>query len=51
MVYRGHVENGVVVLDEPVLLPDGAKVRVELEEPEPELSLAERLKDVAGILK
>jgi len=57
MVYRGHVENGVVVLDEPASLPEGAKVRVEPEEPEEpeelerELSLAERLKDVAGILK
>ena len=54
MVYRGHVENGVVVLDEAASLPEGAKVRVEPEEPEElerELSLAERLKDVAGILK
>ena len=30
MVHRGHVKNGVVVLDEPVILPDGAEVRVEL---------------------
>ncbi|MCY3022875.1 MAG: hypothetical protein NTW87_28175 [Planctomycetota bacterium] len=27
--YRGHVANGVVVLDEPVRLPDGAEVRVQ----------------------
>ena len=51
MTYRGHVENGVVVLDEPASLPEGAKVRVELEAPERELTLAERLKDVVGILK
>ncbi len=30
MVYRGHVKNGVVILDPPVALPDGAEVRVEL---------------------
>lgn len=29
MVYRGHVQNGVVVFDEPVSLPDGAAVFVE----------------------
>jgi hypothetical protein len=30
MVYRGHVKNGVVVLDETVNLPEGAEVNVEL---------------------
>jgi hypothetical protein len=30
MVYRGHVKNGVVVLDEQAALPEGAEVRVEL---------------------
>jgi len=30
MVYRGHVEKGVVVLDDPVCLPDGVKVQIEL---------------------
>lgn len=29
MTYKGHVENGAVVLDEPVPLPDGTEVRVE----------------------
>jgi hypothetical protein len=29
MVYRGHVEKGVVVLDDPVSLPEGLAVRVE----------------------
>ena len=28
MVYRGHVQNGVVVLDEMPSLPEGAEVRV-----------------------
>ncbi len=29
MVYRGHVEKGIVVFDEPVALPDGLPVNVE----------------------
>lgn len=28
MAYRGHVENGVVVLDEPAKLAEGARVRM-----------------------
>jgi len=31
MTYRGHIRNGVAVLDEPVSLPDGTPVRVEVE--------------------
>ncbi|HOZ47155.1 MAG TPA: hypothetical protein PLO37_18035 [Candidatus Hydrogenedentes bacterium] len=30
MTYTGHVENGTIVLDEPVALPDGAVVEIEL---------------------
>lgn len=30
MVYRGHVQNGVIVVDEAVMLPEGAEVRVEV---------------------
>jgi hypothetical protein len=31
MVYRGHVKNGVVIVDdESVALPDGVEVRVEI---------------------
>lgn len=30
MTYQGHIENGVVVLDESAILPDGAKVQVVL---------------------
>jgi hypothetical protein len=29
MVYRGHVEKGVVVLDDPVTLPEGLEVKIE----------------------
>jgi len=49
MTYRGHVENGVVVLDEPTELPEGAAVRVALDAAEEGPTLAERLKDVIGI--
>jgi hypothetical protein len=30
MTYPGHVQNGVVVLDPPAQLPEGATVRVEV---------------------
>lgn len=30
MTYRGHVENGVIVLDEAAELPEGAKVTVDV---------------------
>ena len=30
MVYDGHVEKGVVIVDDPVSLPDGARVKVEI---------------------
>jgi hypothetical protein len=30
MVYRGRVKNGVVVLDSPGVLPEGAEVRIEI---------------------
>ncbi len=29
MVYKGHVEKGVVIFDDPVSLPDGLKVQIE----------------------
>jgi len=55
MAYPGHVRNGVVVLDEPVWLPEGAAVRVEVAQADEAAdrlpSLAERLKDVIGIVE
>jgi hypothetical protein len=51
MTYKGHIKNGEVVLDEPVALPDGAEVIVDLvtvKPPAPPLPLAESLKDVIG---
>jgi hypothetical protein len=55
MIYRGHVENGVVVLHDGVRLPDGAEVKVELLDVstsagETEMpTLYERLKSVVGV--
>jgi hypothetical protein len=47
MTYRGHIENGLVVFDEQVVLTEGTEVRVE-----PVLqrckTLAERFRDVIG---
>ncbi len=30
MTYRGHIRNGQVALDEPVRLPEGARVNIDL---------------------
>lgn len=35
MVYQGHVERGVIVLDDAVQFPEGTTVQVTLEEPSP----------------
>ena len=48
MSFQGHIENGVVVFDEPVLLPEGASVRVELVAAPVRKTLAERYKDIIG---
>ena len=52
MTVRGHIRDGAVVLDEPVKLPDGTSVEVDVrallsgdEGP----TLYERLRDVIGI--
>jgi hypothetical protein len=58
MVYRGHVENGLIQLEGSVTLPEGIEVRVEIVPPAPGgeserrgLSLYERLKPVIGAAK
>lgn len=45
MSFRGHIKNGVVVLDEAADLPEGAEVRVE---PVGRKTLADRLREVIG---
>ncbi len=52
MLLEGHVENGQIVIDEPAMLPEGAKVRVELMSPKPETAIPtvyDRLKSIVGI--
>ena len=59
MTYKGSVKNGVIVLDDPAALKDGDRVSVRplrtRRKPSPKaaapLTLYERLKDVAGIVK
>jgi len=49
MTFRGHMQNGVVILDEPAVLPEGCAVRVELEQPADDIrSLREGLLAFAG---
>lgn len=53
MTVHGHVENGVVVIDGPAQLPEGAAVRVEIVVPtvgedETVPTLYERLKPIIG---
>jgi hypothetical protein len=49
MTYRGHIENGLVVFDESVSLPEGTKVCVE-PITQRRITLAERFKDVIGCI-
>lgn len=48
MTVRGHVENGVVVVDEPAVLVEGAEVLVELKQARPRQTLAEQFKNIIG---
>jgi len=47
-MYKGHMANGVIVLDEPAKIADGAPVEVT---PLKARSLAERLRRVIGKAK
>ena len=52
VVYQGHIQNGVVVLDEASDLPEGAKVQVALMPTGAEgATLGERLMKFAGRLE
>ncbi len=48
MPYRGHIENGMVVLDEIIPLPEGTVVTVEPMEQEPS-AVGRALLDLAGL--
>ncbi len=57
MTYEGHVENGMVLFDEPPPLAEGTRVRIEIlpaadsAEPKQIPSLAERLAPIIGKAK
>lgn len=55
MIYRGRVENGTVVLDEGIRLPDGTEVTIEPVEPAQEhqdgRTLYQRLEPFVGSAK
>jgi len=48
MTYRGHVQGGVVVLDEPAALAEGTEVIVEPVYQRDPISLADRFRKVIG---
>lgn len=47
MTYRGRIKNGVAVLDTPVALPDGTRVRVEVEPAESEFWSGKSVEELA----
>ena len=52
MVYRGHVQNGIVVLEGTPCLPEGSEVQVAVVPPsEEESTLGSRLMKFAGKLE
>jgi uncharacterized lipoprotein YbaY len=48
MTYKGHIKNGIVVLDQAVALPEGAEVSVDVVDAQHPATLAESLKGVIG---
>ena len=48
MVFQGHIENGVAVFDDPVVLPDGMRVHIEPVAEGSRKTLAERFKNIIG---
>jgi hypothetical protein len=50
MSFEGHIQNGVVVFNEPISVPEGTAVRVEVIA-QPRKTLAQRFKNVisAGV--
>lgn len=52
MVYRGHIKNGKIMLDEPVQLPEGAEVSVEVRDNcDAEPALWDKLRGIAGTVE
>ena len=52
MTYRGHIRNGQVVLDEQVDLPEGAEVRIEVQDNgHPGRTIWDKLLEMAGTVE
>jgi hypothetical protein len=51
MTYHGHIENGTVVVEGALDLPDGTEVRIEPINPSAEMTLGQRLMKFAGTAK
>jgi hypothetical protein len=51
MVYSGHIKNGVVVFDQPVVLPEGMEVSVEVPATGPNKPQREKLPPTQSLLK
>lgn len=51
MTYRGRVENGVIVLDEAPLLPEGAAVKVEIDSVNESRKVDEKPRGVPALMK
>jgi len=47
MTYNGHIKNGVAILDTPVTLPDGTRVRIEIEPANSEFSTGKTVEELA----
>jgi hypothetical protein len=50
MTYRGHVKNGQILLNEPVVLPEGVEVNVEVVE-NCEPTIWDKLRALAGTVE
>jgi hypothetical protein len=51
MIYHGHIENGHVVLDVPVTLPDGALVSVHIQGATEEIDKTATLRGYFGSVR
>ena len=50
MIYKGHVHNGMLVLDEPVTLTEGTRVRIEVLHAAPSEPLHPEIVRFTGVL-
>jgi hypothetical protein len=47
MTFRGRIKNGVAVLDSLVALPDGTRVRVEVESAQSDFNMGKSVEELA----